>query len=100
MLPGNRASCPRRPWIIRIDALDRRKNFLHRAETKKPLPGGKNRAESRLLSDHRAARGKIRGSAIGKPSRSQPDILILGDRKLPPGSPDVIAIRIDARRNA
>src|SRR6266576_3957105 len=82
-------------FVVRVDSLNRTKDFFHGRKPKQASPGRQDIAKPSLLGNHRPSRGQIRNRAITEPAAAQPHILPFGNRKLSARVADVLSVRIE-----
>src|SRR3989442_3875768 len=86
--------------VVRIDALDRVEDLLHRREAEQPFAGWQVIAESGFLRDHRPACRKVGCRSIAEPAAARPCVLILGDSELSARPADVLSVPVEIARQA
>src|ERR1043166_6390149 len=78
--------------VIGFDGIHRREDVFHGFEPKQPASAWQELAESRLLSDHRPARGEITRRSVTEPAGIWPDILIARHGEFAAGLLDVAPV--------
>src|SRR5947207_2754203 len=97
-ITSNSRSALTMPFVIPIDLIDRRQNFLHLCEREKPVACGIDTAKSGFLHNDRSARREIGRRSITEPSAAQADVLILRYGPLSAGIQNILAIGVRISR--
>src|SRR5258708_2174565 len=86
------------PFVIRVNRFESGQNLVHRVEPEQALADGKNLAEPGVLGNHRTTGSEIACASLAEPATTETHVLVLGDRKFHPRTPDIVPIVPGIRR--